>query len=108
MRIAKVFSHKIYAGVLTEHDDGFYTFRYEDQYFANAECTAISLTLPKTEQEYHAQTLFPFFSNILSEGTNRKIQSRMFKLDEEDDFGLLLATANAETIGAITVEKIDV
>ena len=108
MRIAKIYSHKIYAGVLTEHDDGFYTFRYEYQYFTDIKYDAISLTLPKTEQEYRAQTLFPFFSNILSEGTNRKIQSRMFKLDEEDDFGLLLATANADTIGAITVEKIDV
>jgi serine/threonine-protein kinase HipA len=43
---------------------------------------------------------------MLSEGVNRKLQSVQLRLDEEDDFGLLSATAKYDTIGAITVKPI--
>jgi serine/threonine-protein kinase HipA len=43
---------------------------------------------------------------MLSEGVNRKLQSKHLKIDEEDDFGLLAATAQCDTIGAITVKPI--
>ena len=44
---------------------------------------------------------------MLSEGVNRELQSTQLKIDEEDDFGLLLATAQYDTIGAITVKPIE-
>ena len=50
---------------------------------------------------------FPFFSNLLSEGENRKFQSAVLKIDENDDFGILLATANYDTIGCVTVKPIE-
>ena len=50
--------------------------------------------------------LFPFFFNMLSEGDNRKLQSRMLHIDEDDDFGILLATAQYDTIGAVTVKPV--
>lgn len=106
MRIVKVYVNKVPAGVLTEHDDGAYTFRYDDAYYNDPASSAVSLTLPKSRQEYRSETLFPFFSNMLSEGVNRRVQSRRWRIDEKDDFGLLAATATVDAIGAITVEKI--
>lgn len=43
---------------------------------------------------------------MLSEGANKTIQCQTLKIDEDDVFGLLLATAHSDTIGAITVKKI--
>jgi serine/threonine-protein kinase HipA len=107
MRTAKIYTNKILAGRLTESKDGSFTFRYDDDYFYNPEHSSISLTLPKTKQEYHSGVFFPFFFNMLSEGVNRQVQSRIFKIDEEDSFGLLMATAKSDIIGAVTIEKID-
>jgi len=50
--------------------------------------------------------LFSFFFNMLSEGENRQIQSQLLHIDVEDDFGILLATAQTDTIGAVTVKPI--
>jgi serine/threonine-protein kinase HipA len=41
---------------------------------------------------------------MLSEGVNRKLQCTQLRIDETDNFGLLLATAQFDTIGAITVK----
>jgi serine/threonine-protein kinase HipA len=38
---------------------------------------------------------------------NRTLQSRQLRIDEEDSFGFLLATAGYDTIGAITVKPIE-
>jgi HipA-like protein len=43
---------------------------------------------------------------MLSEGVNRKLQCRLLKIDEDDNFGLLMATAQYDTIGAITVKTL--
>jgi len=108
MRAAKVFMNKMQAGVLTENKDGSFSFRYDDAYFSSPVCSSISPTLPKTQLEHHSETFFPFFFNMLSEGSNKRVQTRMFKIDEDDAFGLLLATAHTDTIGAVTIKKIDV
>lgn len=83
-----------------------YIFKYSDDYFNNSLKKAISVTLPKTQQEYQSKTLFPFFFNMLSEGVNRKLQCRQLQIDENDYFGLLLATGGNETIGAVSVKSI--
>ncbi|MDR0833757.1 MAG: HipA N-terminal domain-containing protein [Candidatus Symbiothrix sp.] len=106
MKQAQVYMNKLLAGTLRKQDDGTYLFRYNDVYFVNPDLSAISLTLPKTKQEYHSSVLFPFFFNMLSEGVNKQVQLRQFKLDEDDYFGLLLATAGNDTIGAITVKEL--
>ena len=107
MRKAKVYVNKIPAGVLTENPDGSFIFRYDDDYFSNPDYSSVSLTLPKSQREYRSKTFFPFFFNMLSEGTNKQIQLRKFKLDENDAFGLLMATARNDVIGAVTIEKIE-
>ena len=104
MRSVEVYRNNMLAGVLTEEDDRQYIFRYDDQYFIDPSTQPVSLTLPKTSQEYKTAHLFPFFYNMLSEGVNRKLQSRLLRIDEEDDFGLLAATARYDTIGAVTVK----
>lgn len=105
MRAAEVFCNGELAGIIKEEKRE-YIFRYDDNYFLNSEKPMISFTLPKEKQEYRSKNLFPFFYNMLSEGANRKSQSRLLKIDEKDHFGILLATAQFDTIGAVTVKPI--
>ncbi len=102
----EIYRNGTLAGTLTEESRHSFVFRYNDFYFNDASKPAISLTLPKIQQQYNSQFLFPVFFNILSEGVNRKLQSTQLKIDEEDSFGLLMATAQYDTIGAITVMPI--
>jgi HipA-like protein len=108
MRSMKIFCNGILAGTLTEENRHHFMFRYNDSYFSDPSSPAISLTLPKTQKEYNSQFLFPFFVNMLSEGVNKKLQSTQLKIDEDDNFGLLMATAQYDTIGAVTVKPITV
>jgi HipA-like protein len=108
MRQVDIFRNHELAGILSEDDEGHFTFRYADGYYTDSAKRAISLTLPKSQQEYRSPVLFPFFMNMLSEGINRKTQSRLLKIDENDHFGLLAATAGSDTIGNITVKPISV
>ena len=106
MRQAHVYNNGRLAGLLQEVSPKEYLFRYDDAYYTDKEAPALSLTLPKTRQEYLQDYLFPFFANMLSEGHNRTVQAAIHKLDFDDDFGLLLATAQTDTPGAITVKPI--
>lgn len=106
MRQAAVYRNGLLAGILSEENPQRYVFRYEDAYFMDSSKVALSLTLPKTQQEYHSPYLFPFFFNMLSEGVNRKLQSTQLRIDENDHFGLLLATAQFDTVGAVTVKSL--
>lgn len=107
MRAMEIYRNGTLAGILTEENRQHFVFRYDENYFSDAGKPAISLTLPKTQKEYSSEFLFPFFSNMIAEGENKKLQSRLLKIDESDQFGLLMSTATADTIGNITVKKID-
>ncbi len=109
MRTVAVFNKGMLAGLLTEENPSNgsgYIFRYDDLYFRDESKSAISLTLPKTQQEYHSEKIFPFFSNMVSEGVNLQVQSRNLKVDERDIMGLLLSTAETDTIGSVTIKPI--
>jgi len=106
MRQVEVYRNGIFAGILAEVNHQQFVFKYDDVYFNDASKPAISLTLPKTQKEYSSKYLFPFFFNMLSEGVNRKLQSKQLRIDEEDNFGLLMATAQFDAIGTITVKPI--
>jgi serine/threonine-protein kinase HipA len=106
MRRANVCVNERIAGMLIKDDSGDYIFRYDNHYFADSNAPAVSLTLPKIQQEFRSGTLFPFFFNMLSEGVNKQVQVQQYKIDENDYFGLLLATAGYDTIGAVTVKEI--
>ena len=106
MRTLEIYRNGILAGLLIEENLKHYIFKYDENYFRDNSKPAISLTLPKTQKEYSSEFLFPFFFNMLSEGVNRKLQSIQLKIDEEDNFGFLAATAQYDTIGAVTVKPI--
>jgi serine/threonine-protein kinase HipA len=104
MRKADVFRNGQLVGWLTQYSPKHYTFRYDDAWYLNDSLPPVSLTLPKSKREHEADHLFSFFFNMLSEGVNRQLQCRQWQIDERDHFGLLLATAGTDTIGAITVK----
>jgi len=102
-----VYNNAGLAGFIEKDQAGQYTFRYADAYFNDRSKPSISLTFPKSQQEFHADQLFSFFYGLLSEGVNKDIQCRLLKIDEKDHFTRLLATAGDDPIGAITVKPED-
>lgn len=105
MRKLYIFISNICAGTLIEQSKSEYIFRYNDDYFINPSFPSVSLTLPKTKQVYTSPYIFPFFTNLLPEGTNRRILCRLNKINEKDFFGMLLATENMDIIGNITLRR---
>lgn len=107
MRQASILFKAEYAGVLTQHDDGSFTFQYDQSWVDDMTKPPISLTLPKTVKPYHADFLFPFFYNMLPEGANKQVICRLNRIDLNDHFGLLMMIAENDTIGAVRVVEID-
>ena len=107
MRKAKILFKNEEVGILTQHDDGSFLFRYHPAWIANPVKKSISLTLPKVAQEFHSPHLFPFFYNMLPEGSNKLVVCTLNRIDKNDDFGLLMAVAKHDNIGAVTVLKIE-
>lgn len=107
MRQAKVFYKDMEAGLLTQLDDGAFVFRYSDTWMVDDGKPSISLTLPKSNKEYHSKNLFPFFFNMLPEGSNKQVLCHYNRIDSDDYFGQLLAVAKFDSIGAVRVLKID-
>ncbi len=107
MRKANVLFKNEEAGVLTQYDDGSFSFRYHNEWLNNNSKPSISLTLPKSEKEFRSEYLFPFFYNMLPEGSNKLVVCRLNRIDEDDYFGLLMTTAKNDSIGAVRVIKIE-
>ena len=63
--------------------------------------------LPKSHTSYEDDKLFPFFANLLPEGTLRRVVCREHHIDENDLFGILSAMSGVDTIGAISLKTID-
>lgn len=103
MRQCKVLVNDLEAGILQETDEQKYIFTYHEDYSGSPVCIA----MPIRKEPYLSDHLFPYFFNMLSEGENRMIQSRLLHIDENDDFGIMLATAQHDTIGAVTVKPIN-
>ena len=107
MRACKVFVNGRFAGVLSEESPSRYTFSYDEDYLHQAHPAPVCIAMPPRPEPYVSDALFPFFSNLLSEGANREFQTRLHHLLPGDDFGLLLKTASYDTIGAVTVQAIE-
>jgi serine/threonine-protein kinase HipA len=107
MRTSRVLFKDEEAGVLIQHDDGTFSFRYHDAWVAEKSKPSISLTLPKTEQKFQSKFLFPFFFNMLPEGSNKQVVCGLNRIDKDDYFGLLMTAAKNDTIGAVRVIKIE-
>jgi serine/threonine-protein kinase HipA len=107
MRQAKVLFKGLDAGILTQYDDGKYSFQYHDAWLNDTSKPAISLTLPKKQSIYHSDFLFSFFYNMLPEGSNKQLVCNLNRIDSKDYFGILITTARYDNIGAVQVLKID-
>jgi HipA-like protein len=103
---AMVFYNGKPSGMLTKAGSNYY-FTYHEEYLQVKENRPVSITLPMGRKPYESDTLFPVFINMMSEGANKLMQCRMLKIDENDYFSLLLATAMDESIGPITIRKMD-
>ncbi len=107
MRRCYVLINGIEAGILTEQDNPRqYTFEYSESY-RQSNGLPVCLAMPLSERTYVSKHLFPFFSNMLSEGENRSLQASLFHIERDDDFGILLATAQHDTVGNVTVKPIN-
>ncbi len=105
MRKAKIYMHDLWAGTLTEDENG-YHFRYEQEYLTIEGAEPVSLTLPLTGKTTTSNTLFPFFDGLIPEGWLLEIAERNWKLNPRDRMGILLATCR-NCIGAVSVEPFE-
>jgi serine/threonine-protein kinase HipA len=94
----------IWAGRIEETESGF-RFSYEPEYLTQPGAVAVSLTLPLRAEPFDSPHLFAFFEGLLSEGSLRNMQSRKYRIDENDSFEFLLQTTSADVIGNVTVER---
>lgn len=95
------------AGILEEINNSLYRFTYDKEYQLSS-LPPVSLTLPKAQTIYESNYLFPCFSNLLPEGTNRKTICRKKQIDEKDLFGILMAFAEKNVIGNLEFRIITV
>ena len=103
LRRAKVKYKDQVAGTLSETATG-YRFQYDPAYLRTG--APISMSLPLREEPYESRELFSFFRGLLPEGWYLAIVSATAKIDAQDAFGILLATTS-DTIGAVTVHKLE-
>ena len=108
MRSARILYKNEEAGILSQLDDGSFIFIYHENWIADSSKAAISLTFPKVKKTFSSPHLFPFFFNMLPEGTNKQTVCFNFRIDENDFFSILMATAENDTIGVVRVLKNDV
>lgn len=105
MRQGKVYYKDIFAGILTETDDGDYLFEYDKEYIGKYPTLAISFSMPVSDQVYQDRRLFPFFEGLIPEGWLLDIASESWKINSDDRMGLLLACCR-NCIGAVSVSPI--
>ena len=105
MRKAAIYYKEFLAGILTETDDGDYTFQYEEKYVAEHPKESITLTMPVRTKTYTEKRLFPFFEGLIPEGWLLDIAAKNWKINLNDRMGLLLACCQ-NCIGAVSVQPI--
>ncbi|GHU98322.1 phosphatidylinositol kinase [Spirochaetia bacterium] len=105
LRRGGVYYNAVLAGFIEEHDDR-YLFYYAPEYLARENPRTVSLTLPLQEPPFFSERLFSFFDGLIPEGWLLDTAEQNWKLDPRDRMGLLLACCR-DTIGAVTVEKVD-
>jgi serine/threonine-protein kinase HipA len=107
MRQLEVYVNEVKAGMLTELNPGKgYSFAYNTEYAAS-DFPPVSLSLPKRIEVYEAENLFPFFTNLLPEGANRKVICREKRIDDNDFFGMLMATVGTDMIGSVNFREVE-
>ena len=90
MRRGKIYLNDIYAGLLTEDENGF-TFAYDAGFLRSGKA-----------EPYHDTVLFPFFDGLIPEGWLLNIAENSWKINRRDRMSLLLACCK-DCIGAVSV-----
>lgn len=106
MRQARIFYDTVFCGLLTETNDGDFTFNYDSDYINQYPNQFITFTMPVSETEYKDKRLFAFFEGLIPEGWLLEIASNSWKINRNDRMGLLLACCK-NCIGAVSVEPIN-
>jgi len=107
MRKAIVHYKDQVAGTLIQNDEGRFRFTYIDAWYENPDKPAISLSLPKVKREYNSAHLFSCFYNMLPEGMNKAELCALMTVEPDDHFGLLMHSAQFDSIGALTIKNKD-
>ena len=105
MRQGKIIYKGIFAGILTETNEGEYVFQYDAEYATEQPNDFITFTMPVSSEPYTDKRLFPFFEGLIPEGWLLDIASKSWKINTNDRMGLLLACCQ-NCIGAVSVEPI--
>ncbi len=102
MRSGHVYFQNMFAGIITELEEGGYMFTYDVQYLSNPTAQPISLTLPLKQSSFKSKTLFPFFDGLIPEGWLLDIALHNWKLNRQDRMGIMLKTCR-DCIGAVSI-----
>ena len=105
MRKVYVYYGDMLAGQLTELARGSYEFVYDDDFMSDRRTPPVSVNLPKSQKVYHADHIFPVFTNMLPEGANRRALCRVKKVDESDFFGMLEMICGMDAIGKFVLKR---
>jgi serine/threonine-protein kinase HipA len=104
VRSSDVYHQDQLAGQLWEGDSGIFHFRYSPGFMTD-DFPPITPNLPKQINAYTSPYLFSVFFAMLSEGSLREFQEVAWKIEPDDDFGLLRSTGRYDTIGALTLRN---
>ena len=101
MKRGKVYIKYVFCGIITESEEG-YTFEYDKAYLNMDGATALSPTMPLTDETYVKEMMFPVFDGLIPEGWLLDIAQSSWKIDARDRMSLLLACCK-DCIGDIGV-----
>jgi len=99
--LANVFMSGELAGQLSRTETAYY-FQYNKTYIAK-KGIALSYSLPVQHQAFVCDTLFAYFSGLISEGWLLDLQTKTQHIDKNDLFALLVKNGH-DLAGAITIE----
>lgn len=101
MKRGKVYIKDVFCGIINESEEG-YTFEYDKAYLNMDGATALSPTMPLTDETYVKEMMFPVFDGLIPEGWLLDIAQSSWKIDARDRMSLLLACCK-DCIGDIGV-----
>lgn len=104
MRQGKVYYDNVFAGIITEDEQG-YSFTYDEAYLNSPQPQPVSLTLPLQREPFRNNVLFSFFDGLIPEGWMLNIAERNWKINRRDRMALLLACCR-DCIGNVSVVPI--
>ncbi|MBI9064600.1 MAG: HipA N-terminal domain-containing protein [Marinilabiliaceae bacterium] len=102
MRKGKVYYNDVLAGIITETDEGLFSFLYETDYVENYAHQFLTFSMPVRKEPYTDNRLFSFFEGLIPEGWLLEIASKNWRITTNDRMGLLLACCE-NCIGAVSV-----